>query len=555
MASAEEVGGLRGAAVAQLVSMGFEEPAAAEAMRGARGDINRALSSLVGEEHPPSPPPLPARPSFSFSFSPDAAGVESRDTNPFHQAFYRSARRGHPSDGVRETASSEASDPAGFLPMMSLRAPPFADEHSRRARANRRPRANPEDREAARQRILAEASAAAAADDAAESARGASQGTRGSRRRRQEQRLDSDRPTRRQRTSTSQDGDEGDGADFGYRSMFRLPLWRPPSPSSVERAGAGTTQAGVAEREGAGSSADSDRLRFFHAGPFAPFAIHSFLRGGEETPLGLPPGLPFAFVFEIAQEVMRSASNQQPLRRGAKQEVVDALPTIAGCPDDACLICQDKFAAEERPTSMPCAHAFHLDCLKPWLSEHNTCPTCRYELDTDDEQYNRKLAAQRQERAQQREKRGREESQEGSSGTDPRPLLTEDGVGERHIAAPADNPATAPAAAPIRNRDDGSDSTSVGSSAHRRAFAAAAIADLQRSTADLRRAHEQLREQLRASQRRQRHREQRASRRTARDSDGPAPLPQLEPRSREQHASRNSLPVSPIVEAPTADAS
>lgn len=550
MASA--VAGLHGTGVAQLVSMGFEEPAAVEAMCGARGDINRALSTLVGEEHPPSPPPVAARPPFSFSFSP---GVEARDLNPFHQQFYRSTRRARPSDEVREPASSETSDPAGFFPMMSLRTPPIPDAHSRHARAYRRPRASPEDREAARQRILAEAAAAAAADDAAESARGASQAARGSRRRRQEQRLDSDRPTRRRRTSNSQDGDESDGADFGYRSMFRVPLWRPSSPSSVERAAAGATQAGIAEREGARSSADSDRLRFFHAG-FPPFAaFHSFLRGGEETSPGLPAGLPFAFVFEIAQEVMRAASNQQPLRRGAKQEVVDALPTIAGCPDDACLICQDNFAAEERPTSMPCAHAFHLDCLKPWLSEHNTCPTCRYELDTDDDQYNRKLAAQRQEREQQREKRGREEGQEDSVGTVPRPLLTETGAGEHNIAAPADNPATGRAAAPTRNHEDGSDSTNVGSIAHRRAFAAAAVADLQRSTADLRRAHEHLREQLRASQRWQRHREQRASRRTARDGDGPPPLPQLEPGSREHRASRNSLPVSPIVEAPTADAS
>ena len=40
---------------------------------------------------------------------------------------------------------------------------------------------------------------------------------------------------------------------------------------------------------------------------------------------------------------------------------------------------------------MPCAHIFHTDCLMPWLNEHNSCPVCRFELKTDDPEYeNRK---------------------------------------------------------------------------------------------------------------------------------------------------------------------
>lgn len=557
------VGEIHGTGVAQLVRMGFDEPAATQAMSGARGDINRALSTLVGEEQPQSPPPAPP----PFSFAPVPAGAEARDIIPFYEAFYRSARRGH-ADGTaaRRVPSSEAAQPGSFgsfFPMLSLRTPTFSDVHAREHRARehratrqarryRRPPANSEEHEAARQRILAEAAAEAAAEDAVESARGASQGTRGSHRRRQEQRTDSERPTRRQRTSPAHPGDEDNGSEFRYRSMFHLPqsVLRPPSPASVERASGGSTRADVGEREPPmaprAGIRDRDDARFFQAGPFRPFRVFRQSLPSEEAPPGMPSGLPFAFVFEIAQEVMRVASYQQPASRGAKQEVIDGLPTINGCPDDACLICQEDFAAEERPTCIPCGHAFHPDCLKPWLSDHNTCPTCRYELETDDEEYNRRLAAKRQKQAQQGEKRGREETHD-SSGTVPAPLRSR--ASEHDVAVPADAPATATTGS---RRGDGSNSTSVANTLHRRALAAVAVANLQRSTAELRRAHEQLREQLRTSQRRQRRRGHSSPRRARHGSDGAA---ELEPTSGDQQPSRNSLPVSPIAEAPTANAS
>lgn len=38
---------------------------------------------------------------------------------------------------------------------------------------------------------------------------------------------------------------------------------------------------------------------------------------------------------------------------------------------------------------MPCDHLFHEPCIRAWLSRSNACPLCRYELPTDNPEYNR----------------------------------------------------------------------------------------------------------------------------------------------------------------------
>lgn len=55
--------------------------------------------------------------------------------------------------------------------------------------------------------------------------------------------------------------------------------------------------------------------------------------------------------------------------------------------DNSCSVCKDDYELNQSLTKLPCNHVFHDDCILPWLKERNSCPTCRFELKTDDNDY------------------------------------------------------------------------------------------------------------------------------------------------------------------------
>lgn len=52
--------------------------------------------------------------------------------------------------------------------------------------------------------------------------------------------------------------------------------------------------------------------------------------------------------------------------------------------NDKCTICLDSLSVGEPASRLPCDHLFHDFCILPWLRSSNQCPVCRYELPTND---------------------------------------------------------------------------------------------------------------------------------------------------------------------------
>ena len=75
--------------------------------------------------------------------------------------------------------------------------------------------------------------------------------------------------------------------------------------------------------------------------------------------------------------------------KGCTATLIDAIPTeiwpeaVAAdeaASDEVCAVCYDNFSAGDRLAVLPCAHRYHLDCVRPWLLKNNTCPACRTEV-------------------------------------------------------------------------------------------------------------------------------------------------------------------------------
>lgn len=85
-------------------------------------------------------------------------------------------------------------------------------------------------------------------------------------------------------------------------------------------------------------------------------------------------------------------------RPPASKAVVESLLTVVMTKEDVekndttCAVCKDEVEVGKMATQLPCSHRYHGDCIVPWLGIRNTCPVCRFDLLTDDVEYERRKA-------------------------------------------------------------------------------------------------------------------------------------------------------------------
>eukprot|EP01018_Ginkgo_biloba_P038397 Gb_12946 [translate_table: standard] len=75
----------------------------------------------------------------------------------------------------------------------------------------------------------------------------------------------------------------------------------------------------------------------------------------------------------------------------ASKSAVEALPTVKISEEQLrsdysqCTVCLEEFELGGEARQMPCKHTYHSDCILPWLKLHSSCPVCRFQISTEDQ--------------------------------------------------------------------------------------------------------------------------------------------------------------------------
>ncbi|CAA0818128.1 E3 ubiquitin-protein ligase RING1-like [Striga hermonthica] len=125
--------------------------------------------------------------------------------------------------------------------------------------------------------------------------------------------------------------------------------------------------------------------------------------GGGGVDFRLPMNFGDYFMGPGLEQLIQQLVENDPNRYGtppASKSAVEGLPDISitqemlASDSSQCAVCKDSFEMEEVAKQMPCKHIYHKDCILPWLELHNSCPVCRYELPTDDSDYENRRVGQ-----------------------------------------------------------------------------------------------------------------------------------------------------------------
>lgn len=129
--------------------------------------------------------------------------------------------------------------------------------------------------------------------------------------------------------------------------------------------------------------------------PFGPPRQDGFMfegPGGFANILNMLGGLPdqhgdAVYTQEALDRIMTQLMEQHQSGNApgpATEDAIKSLPKRTVTEKDQgvegkaeCSICMDEVKLGGEITELPCHHWFHHECVKAWLSEHDTCPHCR----------------------------------------------------------------------------------------------------------------------------------------------------------------------------------
>jgi len=191
---------------------------------------------------------------------------------------------------------------------------------------------------------------------------------------------------------------------FAASSAASAPAPRPLAPSGlpalrlVTRSRFIITQGGPPRAfQNFGDALDNVYTSFFGAG--LPFPMQPG-GGAAAGPGGPNPLAAFGNMTDLLAHLMEHYDGPTGTPPAAVKAVEDLprLPISRAHTDahEGCSVCKEEYVLGEPVLQVPCAHLFHGDCLLPWLRQHNSCPTCRFELPTDDAAYEARRQRHRQ---------------------------------------------------------------------------------------------------------------------------------------------------------------
>ena len=85
------------------------------------------------------------------------------------------------------------------------------------------------------------------------------------------------------------------------------------------------------------------------------------------------------------EQLLQLEDNVGNVSKGLTAEQIDNLPNKRFKKEKnrefyQCIICMEEFQEKEKVKVLPCAHIFHINCIKQWLLKQKSCPFCKSEI-------------------------------------------------------------------------------------------------------------------------------------------------------------------------------